>query len=152
MPAVVIVGPSRVGKTTLAGPAAETIGVAYVDLDLAADARNPPFFERGAALLAECTASDSWNVVDVGAGFQDDPRGHAMLMPHSSRMISVMADAETVYIRHERPKDQFLQIEYRPERQRIYELARLTLRTSASIPDDQQRLCRMIEAIISDGA
>lgn len=152
MAAVVIVGPSKAGKTTLARAASGLAGVThYVDLDQVADVHTQGWQERGFEILRRLGDCGSLSVIDVGASFQHDRRGRGQLVEHRDRMIVVMAPPDIVYARHPgRGRDEFMETEYGQARMLIYEMARFKLNISDDIEADQRRLAGFIsEALVS---
>lgn len=160
MPCVMIIGPSKVGKSTLSVRAAALMGVEYVSLDAAAEVSEPGWFERGEALIARYVADrDHWRVLDVGAGFlNDDSRSAQIFSPHTAQIIAVMADPEVVFAHwnpHHPELDRatFMTFEFREHRQRIYRMARHTLMTTENdIENDCKRLGDLIREVLDEAA
>jgi shikimate kinase len=162
---IVIVGPSRGGKTTLLkGVLDDFPNLALVDLDaeeiravasILASGGDPDGWEarwqRNREALARAEARHGTNniIVDVGAGSLQTREGRAFFLGHGSSAIAVIAPFEVVLARHRgRDPQEFRQTEYSPEREAVYCAARYRIDSSqpveASLGDLRVALSKLL--------
>jgi AAA+ ATPase superfamily predicted ATPase len=151
MSAILIVGPSRVGKTTLARNVSNHLGAKHLDLDIEAKVREPGYMERAKQIILNSIADeDVLYILDFGAGFQNTPESFNFFVPYKDNMISVLNDVVNVHSRHNgRDFDEFAHTEFREDRRKIYELSKYKIKTSSNIELDTKLMYSHINKIIS---
>ena len=145
---VFLIGPSGVGKSTLAWEAARASdSIEVIDLDqevcrqfptLYGDAgdRWPEFWTRTIEIIDDRKERRSTPVLlfDLGAGcLQTD--GPIMFLENQEHVVLVWGKAEVIYKRHQRgdgfwhsrPLEKFREAEYSDRRMRIYQLAKTSI-------------------------
>ena len=166
---VYLIGPSQVGKTTIADLMAEAGEIVHVDLDrrLREVAGGRPLIEvaQDRAVVQpmldelETNPSGLATLVSIGAGTQDMDRRHGdtwlmtWLMARSSRVILVDGDRDELYRRskvHEGYRDRFIALEYGPARTAVYEAAGTKVSVSGLSKDDAALIMtKAVRSVIS---
>jgi hypothetical protein len=145
---IILVGPSKVGKTTLSGKITKKIEAAHLDMDLKATGKDK--VEKAKAMLKEKDLEPMLYILDFGADFQNfDATSYNLFSPYANKMITILADEAVVHRRHgQRDKEEFLRTEFRENRKRIYDMSAYRLNTTKDEDKDAETLLTFIEGII----
>ena len=165
---ILLIGPSGAGKSTLGrAHAIAHREHRYVELDKEIREKYPEafrlinsgisareYFEATTKILAETDKSTEEIVlVDVGAGSIEDPRAIALVGSSNYRSVAICPSVETAYERaskrpHSRwsrdPIEKYREIEFSPNRIRIYNSASVCLANEGEQTDDKLKLERII--------
>jgi shikimate kinase len=150
MSAVLLIGPSKAGKTSLAKKLAKTIpNCKHLDMDLKAKVREPGYIQRAQEIIKKCIdKKDYIYILDFGAGFQNTKESYNLFSPYSDIMVTILNSPDTVYSRHPgRDKNEFLKTEFRKERQQIYQLSKYRIEVNSDFNNAERRLYKIVWGI-----
>ena len=129
MPITILIGPSNVGKTTIAKKlAAKKSNFIHLDMDKEASVNNPGFMKRAKKIIEDCRQKTSVYLLDFGAGFQNNAEFYDLCYPYRESMVTIMDDPERIFKRHpHRNWEEFRNTEFREYREKIYRLSKYNI-------------------------
>jgi len=160
---IFVVGPSRVGKTTLIGKVLDGFpGVRVLDLDdeenrsarlISANGGNPGGWEerwlRNIESIRREEAVGDDLIVDVGAGSLQTVEGRQFFIDRRDSTIAVVAPCEVVYRRHgDRNREEFTRTEYSADRENVYRSAAFSVRSTSGIEQSARKFRQVLRKLL----
>ncbi len=161
---IVLVGPSRGGKTALlTALLPEFPGLRVLDLDEDENRRVPLVvaaggdpggwsgrWRRNLEALQAAESGSGTVVVDVGAGSLQTEEGRRFFVARSSSMIAVSAPWETVLRRHPgRDPAEFRGTEYSVERQAVYASAKFQVDSGCAFDESLAQMRQALRQLVN---